>query len=138
MKRILFILLFINLLFIKGFGQNTSVESARVAFLSQKINVTPVQAEKFWPVYNEFHDKRADNRKTIRKLFKMMDEMPDISLEKIKQQINQIASLKSEEINLEKDYYNRCLLIITPKQLADLIAAEREFQKILIKKVSEE
>ena len=127
-----------HILLLKGFGQNTSVESARVAFLSQKINLTSVQAEKFWPVYNEFLDKRKDNRKSIRKLYKTMDEIPDLTLEKIKQQINLIASLKSDEIVSEKEFYNRCLIIITPKQLADLMSAEREFQKILIKKVSED
>lgn len=119
-------------------GQNKSVESAKVAFLSQKTNLTPVQAEKFWPLYNEFTDKRADIRKSIRAIYKSMAENPEISAEKVKQNISQIATLKHEDANLEKEYFNRYLLIITPKQLADLISAEREFQKILIKKVSED
>ena len=138
MKRILLIMFLISTALIAGYGQNRSVESARVAFISQKINITPVQAEKFWPVYNEFNNQRADIRKSIRTIYNTLASSTDQTTEKIKQSVNQIAALKHEEVNLEKEYYNRYLIIITPKQLADLIAAEREFQKILIKKVSED
>jgi hypothetical protein len=119
-------------------AQNTSVESARVAFISQKIGLTPVQAEKFWPVYNEFNNQRSDIRKAIKKIYSGLSFIQEPTTEKMKQQISHIASLKHEEANLEKEYLNRYLLVITPKQLADLIVAEREFQKILIRKVSED
>jgi len=138
MKRVAFILV---VLLGSTFGlkaQNSAVESARVAFISKKIGLTPVQAEKFWPVYNEFHNQRSDTRKAIKKIYKNLSAITEPTGEKMKQQISQIAALKHEEVTLEKEYLNRYLLIITPKQLADLMVAEREFQKILIKKVSEE
>ena len=138
MKRVAFILV---VLLGSTFGlkaQNSAVESARVAFISKKIGLTPVQAEKFWPVYNEFHNQRSDTRKAIKKIYKNLSATTEPTGEKMKQQISQIAALKHEEVTLEKEYLNRYLLIITPKQLADLMVAEREFQKILIKKVSEE
>ena len=119
-------------------AQNKSVESARVAFITQKINLTPVQAEKFWPVYNEFYTRKKEIKRTIRSVHKQLSENQDLSADKIKQSIVQINNLKQEEVNIEKEYTNRFLIILTPRQLADLILAEREFQKILIKKVSED
>lgn len=138
MKRVAFILV---VLLGSAFGlqaQNSSVESARVAFISQKIGLTPVQAEKFWPVYNEFHNQRSDIRKAVKKIYSGLSAVQEPTKENMKLHISQIAALKHEEANLEKEYLNRYLLIITPKQLADLMVAEREFQKILIKKVSED
>lgn len=137
MKRIVFILLLIHLA-LTGYGQNKSVESARVAFISQKINITPVQAEKFWPLYNELNDKKTEIRKSVREQYHQLAQASEQTTEKIKQHVQQIAALKHEDINLEKDYYVKYLFVITPKQLADLMAAEKEFQKILLKKVSEE
>lgn len=118
-------------------AQNKSVESARVAFISQKINITPAQAEKFWPLYNELNNKKTEIRQSVRDIYAKMALPSEQTNEKIKTYLQQIASLKHEDVNLEKEYYTRYLQIISAKQLADLIAAEKEFQKILIKKVSE-
>ncbi len=139
MKKTILIKLFLAFVLINGsFAQNQSVESARVAFITQKIGLTPVQAEKFWPIFNEYNSRKKDTRKTIRVLFKKLADPAETNNENLKQTINQISSLKQEQATLEKEYYNRYLIILTPRQLADLLLAEREFQKILIKKVSEE
>lgn len=119
-------------------AQNKSVESARVAFISQKINLTPAQAEKFWPLYNELASQRLDLRKSVRKLVEQMALPAEQTLENTKKNIDQMTALKQKELALEKEYYHKYLLVISPKQFADLLAAEKEFQKILIKKVSEE
>ncbi len=137
MKKLLLIVLCLQFIFIiKSHAQNNSVEAARVAFISQKIALTPVQAEKFWPVFNELNNQRADLKRTIRKIYEKMELPTEQTNEKIKAYIDQLAQLKQKEATLEKDYYNRFLLIITAKQLADLFSAEREFQKILLKKVA--
>ena len=67
-------------------AQNTSVESARVAFISQKIGLTPVQAEKFWPVYNEFNNQRSDIRKAIKKIYSGLSFIQEPTTEKMKKQ----------------------------------------------------
>lgn len=122
----------------RGHAQNKSVESARVAFISQKISLTPVQAEKFWPLYNELASQRMDIRKAIKRLMENMTLPAEQTVENTKKNIDQIAALKQKEVNLEKEYYLKYLSVITPKQFSDLLIAEKEFQKILIKKVSEE
>jgi Spy/CpxP family protein refolding chaperone len=121
---------------IQTYGQNNAVESARVAFISQKVELTPAQAEKFWPLYNELNNQRTDIKKTIRQIYDKMTLASEQTTEKAKGNIEQLSLLKQKEASLEKDYYNRFLIIISPKQLADLFAAEREFQKILLKKVA--
>lgn len=136
-KYILVVLVFWGAL-IHVQAQNKSVESARVAFISQKINLTPAQAEKFWPLYNELASQRLDLRKSVRKLVEQMALPAEQTLENTKKNIDQMTALKQKELALEKEYYHKYLLVISPKQFADLLAAEKEFQKILIKKVSEE
>ena len=36
-------------------GQN--IEALKVAFISKELNLTPQEAEKFWPVYNQYSDE---------------------------------------------------------------------------------
>ena len=136
MNKILYILFFLLLSGLNVYAQNKPVESARVAYISQKVSLSPSQAEKFWPVYNELNNQKNDIRKTIRQQYEALstEQSPD----KIKLLIDQISILKQKEINLDKEYQNRILLILSARQLADLLIAEREFQKILLKKVVEE
>lgn len=137
MKRYIFILTYL-LIHFGVQAQNNSVEAARVAFITQKIAITPTQAEKFWPLFNDLAAKKLEIRKVLKKTIENMNTTAEQSLENTKKNIELIASLKQKEINLDKEYQYKYLLILTPKQLIDLIQAEKEFQKILIKKVAEE
>jgi Spy/CpxP family protein refolding chaperone len=119
-------------------AQNKTVESARVAFISQRVGLTAVQAEKFWPLFNEFSSQRLEIKKSIKNILEKMGQPSEQTLEATKKNIDQMAALKQKEVALEKEYQLKYLLVITPKQFADLLASEKEFQKILLKKVSEE
>src|ERR1035437_4885758 len=46
------------------------MESMKIAFLTQKLDLTPDEAQKFWPVYNEFQKKREELRKKRREEIK--------------------------------------------------------------------
>src|SRR5688500_8930961 len=69
MKKILFIfsLLLINFFaFAQGNGLNArngggKIEAIKIAYLTNKLSLTPDEAQKFWPVYNKYMD---DIRKT--------------------------------------------------------------------------
>ena len=42
-------------------GQNPNMDrinAYRIAFLTRRLNLTPQEAQKFWPVYNEYQDAR--------------------------------------------------------------------------------
>jgi hypothetical protein len=62
MKKIVFVLL-IMLVFpsIKSDAQNTNLEKLnnyKIGFFTKKLNLTSDEAEKFWPVYNDYQGKR--------------------------------------------------------------------------------
>jgi hypothetical protein len=42
------------------------IEALRIAYISQQLNLTPPEAQKFWPVYNDY----KENLKTLRQNFK--------------------------------------------------------------------
>src|SRR5690349_7750029 len=39
------------------------IQAARIGLITQRLGLTSEQAEKFWPIYNEFTQKRTDLRK---------------------------------------------------------------------------
>ncbi|MEZ7495495.1 sensor of ECF-type sigma factor [Leeuwenhoekiella aequorea] len=46
------------------------IKSLKVSFLTEELNLTPSEAEKFWPIYNIYDSKMNDLRNRERSLFK--------------------------------------------------------------------
>jgi len=62
MKKIV-ILLFIMLMFpfVRSSAQNTNLEKLnnyKIGFFTKKLNLTSEEAEKFWPIYNDYQSQR--------------------------------------------------------------------------------
>lgn len=105
------------------------INSLRIAYISEKLGLTTEQAEKFWPVYREFSDKRRELRQELivaRKDLKQgQDPDKDAKLMKLG------LDLKQRELDLEKTYSDRLLKVITAQQILSLRKAEGDFQIML-------
>ncbi|MCU0429991.1 MAG: hypothetical protein MUF42_08455 [Cytophagaceae bacterium] len=113
------------------------IHSARVAFISERLHLNPAEAQKFWPVYNEYWSKKTEIRKQIR-VYNSENASLSISNEKLKSNLIQIAQWREKESLLEKEYLQRFLLILNPRQVHELYQSEKEFIKVILKKVNEE
>ena len=51
---------------LEGFGQSREamdrIRSARIALITERLGLSPEQAERFWPLYREFNEKRRGIR----------------------------------------------------------------------------
>jgi hypothetical protein len=112
------------------------IESARIALISERLGLTPDQAEKFWPVYREY----LNERNAIRQEFK--DERSKVNLEQAtEEQKRQLLDLrlqiKEQEVALERQYSERLLQIISTKQILSLRQAEEDFRQMIIDRIRE-
>jgi hypothetical protein len=105
------------------------IKAAHAAYITERLGLTAGEAEKFWPIYREYFEKRKETRQQLRearKAGKNDQEMLDLDL-KIKQQ----------ELDLEKDYSGRLQKIITPQKLMNLRQAEKDFRRLLIRQIQQ-
>jgi Spy/CpxP family protein refolding chaperone len=106
------------------------INSLRIAYLTDKLGLTPDQAEKFWPIYREFAEKRKEIRSEFRDAAKGINKKnPDPK----KQQELVDLSLKTKQrvLDLEKDYSGRLMKVVTAEQMLRLPNAEAEFRAYL-------
>jgi hypothetical protein len=106
------------------------INNLRIAYLTEKLELTPAQAERFWPVYREFSQERMKLRNEFRTAQRSIDaNNPD----PVKQQelVDLGLKVRQRELDLEKDYSQRLLKVITAQQLLNLRQGEREFVNIL-------
>lgn len=105
----------------------------RAEVFTRVLNLTPEEAQQFWPVYNEYTDKREQVQQDLRP-GKQLDQMSDAEVE---EQIRRHFEMKQRELDLEKEAYQKLRKVLPLRKVAKLPAAEREFRESLVKKLQE-
>ncbi len=140
MKLTLRILIIFLVLF-KGqlvFSQNgkDKVEALRVDYINKTIELTGVEAEKFWPVYNEYNDKIKAIRKNLRQSYRNRSE--NLSDKEAEQLYYLFVQSKQAEADIHKQYSERLKAIIGAKKMVKLHVAEEEFRIKVMKSIKGE
>ena len=125
----------LHLSFVQPCGHRLGqLENAKIAFITNRVVLTQDKAQKFWPLYNEFSDRRRDLNRSGRLLRRDVSE--SLSDPQIRENITQSFALRQQELNLEKEYFEKFQKVISLRQVAQLFAAERDFTREVIKRVS--
>ena len=69
-KYILFLVVFLSITtFVsaqRGGGGKNRMESYRIAYITDKLSLTPEEAQRFWPIYNQFRDQLKEILKMLK------------------------------------------------------------------------
>lgn len=139
-KTLLFALLLI--LPLSAFSQNETknadrqaywaeIKAKKVAFISDKVGLTPEEAQVFWSLYNEYQTKKSEMNIELRKATR---ESNITDFEKINElKIN----TTTQEAELQKEYYLEFKKILSAEKIHKLYQAEEDFKKELLKTVQQ-
>lgn len=112
------------------------IQALRTAYISDKLGLTPDQAEKFWPVYREFTQERGKLRQQLKEAQRNIN--PNNPDPKAQQNLVDLGlEVKQKELNLEKDYSGRLLKVISAQQVLNLRKAESEFRELVINQLQQ-
>jgi len=136
LKKYLYIIICL-LLSVSVFSQKDkdAVEALRVEFVGKRLELSKAEADKFWPVYNEYNDKIKVLRKNFRQSFKK--PVDALSEKEIEELYLLDLQTKQAEAELYKNYRDKLKLIIGTKRMLKLIAAENDFKKEVIKTIQD-
>lgn len=112
------------------------IKNLRIAYISEKLGLTPDQAEKFWPVYREFVQERAKLRAELKTAQQSINRTnPDPKQQQALLDLG--LKVKQKELDLEKDYSGRLLHVINAQQVLALHKAEQEFRSLIINQLQQ-
>lgn len=107
----------------------------KVAFLTTELDLTPAEAQKFWPVYNQLEKERWESHKHREKLEdKVRDAEDNMSEREIIQLTRDYAASMQKEGDMMVEYNEKLLEILPAKKVLKLYKAENEFKFQMIKK----
>ncbi len=112
------------------------IKLLKTAYITDAINLTPTEAEKFWPVYNLYTDKIQNLKKSlgveIQRKIKLAGGIENVSETDAQKTLDQMLSLEKQigenKINIIKELSK----IISAKKIVNLQKAERDFNRQML------
>lgn len=145
MRKILNYILFVLTIYLAGQGicqaqspreTGDRIKAKRIAFFTDKLQLTPDEAQKFWPVFNEYNQKKnnliAEKRKLTESFSNNSSNMNEVEVDKT---INRLILISQQEVQLFEDYNKRFRIILSAQKVMKLYLAETDFKIMLLREL---
>ena len=109
------------------------IRAEKVAFLTTELQLTPGEAQKFWPVYNEFENKRFKIHMQRRHMEReTMDKLEGLNDEKLKDISVEFVNLFQSEADLMKEYNQKFLIVLPAQKVVRFYDVENDFRSHML------
>ena len=98
--------------------RDEKIQSLEIAFISRKLNLTTEEAQKFWPVFNEY-------RRDIRQMRISHKQQPD----------HDVLEFEQKLIDIRRKYKDQFSEAIGRQRVNDFFKAEHEFRGVLLNRI---
>ena len=148
MKKLLFTTLLIALAIAPALSQRDvsndersqrkdRVETLRIAFFTEKLELTPDESTAFFVRAVELEDAIAELKKEYLHLRSTKKNPDSISDKEYAQGVTQRGELKKKEIDLNSSFIIDCFDILDAKRAISITEIKKDFRKLLLKKRKE-
>jgi hypothetical protein len=94
------------------------IQSLEIAFISRKLDLNPEEAQRFWPVYNDY-------KKEIRQIAKDQKQ----------RQEQDVIEFEQKLIDVRKKYRDQFSGVVGKERMNQFFKAEHEFRGILLNRI---
>jgi hypothetical protein len=108
------------------------LESRRVAFITRELSLTPEEARVFWPVYNEYHEKRLKMMVSHRNQRIETSNIEDLDEKELLEIADNEVTGLEEMASLRREYHEKFKEILPILKVVKLYNAERGFNRQLL------
>ena len=102
---------------LQGAGNGDRIEALRIAYITEQLNLTPTEAQKFWPVYNAY----KSDLKAIQQKYPMGTQLT----------ADQQLALEQQKLDLKVKYKPQFESALGTQKLNQLYNLEHKFQEKL-------
>lgn len=140
MKNLLvFSFFLLTLIKVSAQSQETldKIEAAKIGLITERLGLTPEQAEKFWPIYKEYSGKQREIAQEFQALKRSIN--PETATEEENKKIlDRGHQLRERQLDLDRNYSERMQQVITNRQLLSLRKAEDDFKQMLMDRIKQQ
>lgn len=113
------------------------IKAMKVAHITTELNLTPKEAEKFWPAFNVYDEKmhqlHVEKRKSMYKRAKEAGGIDNISEKEALALLTEKINTEFEIAKTKQEFVNKLKKVISSKKILKLFKAEHDFNKKLLR-----
>ncbi len=113
------------------------IQEERVTFFNENLQLTTEQAEKFWPVYNDYNNRKiklSEDEKNILNFF--VNNSDYMSQQEIDESLRKYISLQHQEADLVDQYTKKFEEFLPKEKVLMIFVTERQFRIYLLRKIN--
>lgn len=108
------------------------LKTEKKALIADLMKFTSEESQAFWPIYNEYEDKKYTvNTRYFNLIQKFADNFETMSAEVATEVINESLSLDLELLKLKKTYAKKFMKILTPQRTLTYLQAENKIKAMI-------
>jgi len=113
------------------------IETQKVAFITDRLDLSVEEAEKFWPVYNNYKGSQKTKQKAWRDEHDFTsDEITNMTDNEADEFAKAQMGHEQEMLDLRKGLITNMKGVISPQKILMLLEAEKDFRVELMRKMS--
>jgi hypothetical protein len=110
------------------------IEARKVAYITDRLDLSPEEAQKFWPVYNKHEEAIEAERKAMRE--NPPPRESDLTDDEATAFIEKMENHEQKMLDLKINFHKELKEVISPKKIVLLIQTEKRFREELIRHLS--
>lgn len=145
MSRFLFSGILVLFLSVQTFAQpgkndkNDKIASVKIAFITKELNLSPQEAQVFWPVYNQFQNEvEALNKKRANELMNAKNNFDVMSDAEVAKFLDNEFNYRQQELDVKRKYNEEFKKVLPIKKVAKFWVAEQKFKLFLLKQLKDQ
>ena len=112
------------------------IEAEKIAFFTKRLDLSPEEAQIFWPVYNDFTSRKEkiiqDRNGLIRYLNQNSNNLSD---KEVEESGDKLISLILEEAKLTGIYHEKFKEVLPPAKVVRIYSTEMQFRTMLLNRL---
>ena len=126
------------LIYAQGGPGREKIKTLKVAFITERLSLTPEEAQVFWPIYNEHERNTMQIRRKERlEIQSQLADMEVLSDREVNALLDQLVALEQEKLELRIAFVNKVSTVISARKTLLLIKAEEDFKRRLLREMQQ-
>lgn len=116
----------------RGERAQEKMEAFKIAFFTEKLQLSPDESKVFWPLFNQFENERD----ALKDKFDLDNQKLELMSDKdVEAAIMQHIEMEEQLVKLRRDYVRRFMEVLPVRKVALLQRIDTEFKRALLEEI---
>ena len=129
--KLLLLTLFVSVNVFAQRPDRDKIKALKIAHITEQLNLTEIEAQKFWPIYNA--NEAAEQNLRLKSSERRKENTPsDLTESEAKALLLDMVSIEQEKVELRSKMLKDLLEILPAKKIITLVQSEKSFKRKML------